>query len=153
MLVALNPPDKSRDASVSPKHAGPFDSRVAKMISRENHTAEPIDYAFHLPDQLRLAIGNQERLANRVQLTTDGLRLYLEPIHQLMRGKVDYGMVVKMFSSPGLKDDTRYSPAKCIGAKRSKVMGDPDRDHISTSTPNDRIYKYQNAKPPIHTLN
>jgi IS1 family transposase len=74
----------------------------------------------------------QSRLANRVQLTTDGHMAYLDAVDRAFGRDVDYGMLVKIYASP-LGDRGRYSPPVCIGAEKSWVMGDPDPDHISTS--------------------
>jgi hypothetical protein len=72
------------------------------------------------------------RLANRIQLTSDGLRAYLEAVERAFRGDVDYAQLVKLYgeTSEGQK---RYSPAECIGCERKAVMGYPDPEHVSTS--------------------
>lgn len=73
----------------------------------------------------------QSRLANRVQLTTDGHKAYLSAIGEVGID-ADYAMLVKLFGreteGPG-----RYSPPACIGARKHVVMGDPDLAHVSTS--------------------
>ena len=72
-----------------------------------------------------------ERLTNRVQVTTDGHKAYLEAVEGAFGADVDYAMLVKMY---GASDpEHRYSPAVCIGAKQQTVTGDPDPKHISTS--------------------
>lgn len=74
------------------------------------------------------------RLANRVQLTSDGHRPYLEAVEGAFGADIDYAMLVKMYGKPA--DDTaerRYSPAVCTGARRRKVEGEPDIRHVSTS--------------------
>lgn len=71
------------------------------------------------------------RLANRVQLTTDGNKVYLEAVEGAFGCEVDYAMLVKMFESS--QEETRYSPARCTGCKGTPITGDPDRQHISTS--------------------
>ena len=72
------------------------------------------------------------RLAKRVQVTTDGLKVYLKAIDDAFDGEVDYAMLVKIYgeSSDGQK---RYSPADCIGCKKENKIGNPDEMHISTS--------------------
>ncbi len=72
------------------------------------------------------------RLANRIQLTSDGLSAYLQAVERAFRGKVDYAQLVKIYgeTSEGQK---RYSPAECVGCERRAVVGDPDPKHISTS--------------------
>ncbi len=74
----------------------------------------------------------QQRLAHKVQLTTDGNLTYLEAVADYF-AEIDYAQLIKMYGAPEEKPDTRYSPAKCLGAKKSTVMGAPDPDHVSTS--------------------
>ena len=72
------------------------------------------------------------RLANRVQLSTDGLRLYLEAVEDAFGTAVDYAQLVKIYGeSP--EGQRRYSPAECIGTRQIPVTGNPDPAHISTS--------------------
>jgi IS1 family transposase len=72
------------------------------------------------------------RLANRVQLTSDGHKPYLQAVDLAFGGDIDYGMLVKIYGpTPG--GAGRYSPAICTGAKRSVISGNPDKDAISTS--------------------
>lgn len=71
------------------------------------------------------------RLANRVQLTTDGHKAYLSAV--LDAGlDADYAMLNKIFATdyagPG-----RYSPPKCIGAIKNPIMGNPDPALVNTS--------------------
>ena len=72
------------------------------------------------------------RLANRVQLTSDGLRLYLEAVEDTFGADVDFAQLVKLYGASD-EADTRYSPAKCIGCLSKAVTGNPDPKHISTS--------------------
>jgi IS1 family transposase len=71
------------------------------------------------------------RLANRVQLTTDGYTVYLTAVESAFGCEIDYAMLVKAFESS--QEETRYSPAVCTSCERKPVMGHPDPDHISTS--------------------
>jgi IS1 family transposase len=72
------------------------------------------------------------RLANRVQLTTDGHRAYLTAVDKAFGEEIDYAMLVKIYgeNSEGQK---RYSPAECMGCKKEGITGTPDPKHISTS--------------------
>jgi IS1 family transposase len=72
------------------------------------------------------------RLANRVQITSDGHRAYVEAIEAAFGADVDYAQLVKIYgqTSEGQK---RYSPPECIGCEQHKVTGRPDKKHISTS--------------------
>ena len=77
----------------------------------------------------------RSRLANRVQLTTDGHRAYLEAVEGAFGGDVDYAMLVKLYGKgeSDQRTETRYSQAECIGTKRAVIYGDPDQSHVSTS--------------------
>ena len=72
------------------------------------------------------------RLANRVQLTTDGHKPYLSAVEDAFGADIDYAMLIKIYGGSG-DVDTRYSPAKCLGAVPQEVTGNPDPKHISTS--------------------
>ena len=72
------------------------------------------------------------RLANQVQLTTDGLKSYLEAVEGAFGADVDYAMLVKLYGdAPGPVG--RYSPAECTGAVKTRIEGRPDAKHVSTS--------------------
>lgn len=72
------------------------------------------------------------RLANRVQLTSDGLKLYLAAVEGAFGGDVDYSMLVKIYGADS-EGQKRYSPAKCLGCVHLPVAGAPDPKHVSTS--------------------
>ncbi|MGA3008603.1 MAG: DDE-type integrase/transposase/recombinase, partial [Opitutaceae bacterium] len=72
------------------------------------------------------------RLANRVQLTTDGHRPYLTAVQDAFGDQIDYAMLVKIYGK-GQKTEARYSPAQCMGTRRAIISGTPDHAHISTS--------------------
>ena len=73
------------------------------------------------------------RLANRVQVTSDGHKAYLEAIEAGFGGDVDYAMLIKLYGSAPKDEAIRYSPAKCIGCERKYVTGNPHPDFVSTS--------------------
>ncbi len=85
------------------------------------------DYAIAFMDALR------DRLANRVQLTSDGHRAYLEAVEGAFGGDVDYAQLVKLYGAASEAAKVRYSPAECIGARKERIEGSPDPKHISTS--------------------
>ncbi len=72
------------------------------------------------------------RLANRVQLTTDGHSAYLSAVEDAFGIDIDYAMLIKLYGRD-LEGDTRYSPAQCVGAEKRAVKGNPDSKHVSTS--------------------
>lgn len=73
------------------------------------------------------------RLANRVQLTTDGHGAYLSAVEEVFGAAIDYAQLVKIYGSDSGKAEKKYSPAECIGAKKVGVTGHPDPKHVSTS--------------------
>ncbi len=73
------------------------------------------------------------RLANRVQLTSDGHKAYLEAVEGAFGSDVDYAMLVKIFGAAPESMKGRYSPAECIGARKERIEGSPDPKHVSTS--------------------
>ena len=76
-----------------------------------------------------------DRLANRVQLTTDGLGSYLDAVEGAFGIDVDFAQLVKMYGTvpTGRDAATRYSPPVCVGARKERFKGAPDPDHVSTS--------------------
>lgn len=85
-------------------------------------------------DYARLFINDlAARLANRVQLTSDGHRAYLEAVEGAFGADVDYAQLVKLYGAAPDGAAGRYSPAECIGIKKTRIEGDPDAKHVSTS--------------------
>jgi IS1 family transposase len=72
------------------------------------------------------------RMAHRIQLTTDGLNLYLPAVGEAFGTDVDFAQLVKIYGEPE-RTDVRYSPLKCTGIRRAVMSGAPEMDHISTS--------------------
>jgi IS1 family transposase len=89
------------------------------------------EYAMALMDDLR------GRLANKVQLTTDGHKAYLQAVEGAFGADIDYAMLVKLYGAgPATTDDAagrRYSPAECVGIRKETITGKPDPKHVSTS--------------------
>ena len=85
--------------------------------------------AIEFMDDLR------SRLANRVQLTTDGHKAYLEAVEGAFGGDVDYAQLIKLYGEPtGQKGHERkYSPSECTGTRKRRVEGNPDPKAVSTS--------------------
>ena len=73
------------------------------------------------------------RIRNRVQLTTDAHKAYLQAVEGAFGADIDYAMLHKIFGAPSDEETRRYSPAKCIGSDMKTVIGRPDPDHVSTS--------------------
>lgn len=75
----------------------------------------------------------RSRLANRVQLTSDGHKAYLEAVEGAFGDDVDYAMLVKIYGAAPESAKGRYSPAECTGARKERITGNPAREHVSTS--------------------
>jgi IS1 family transposase len=86
-----------------------------------------------LDDARAFVFDLSRRLANRVQLTTDGHSVYLNAVRGAFKGDVDYAQLVKVYGSEGGGARSRYSPPPCLGAVPHRVTGNPDPAHISTS--------------------
>ncbi|MBZ5553910.1 MAG: IS1 family transposase [Acidobacteriia bacterium] len=99
------------------------DSKLAISWLVGKRTAE---YAKAFIDDL------SSRLAHRVQLTTDGLRVYLTAVEGVFGADIDYAMLIKLYGEDR-SEDTKYSPPKCIGCESAAIIGNPDPRHISTS--------------------
>ena len=84
-------------------------------------------YAFHFMQDVA------SRLSNRVQLTTDAHKPYLEAVENTFGNDIDYAQLVKIYGTEQLRGETRYSPPKCLGARPRAITGNPDVEHISTS--------------------
>ncbi len=74
-----------------------------------------------------------KRLANRVQLTSDGHRAYLEAVEGAFGADVDYAQLVMIYGASPDGTKGRYSPAECTGIRKTKIEGNPDLKHVSTS--------------------
>jgi IS1 family transposase len=91
--------------------------------------ARDAEFALMLMDDLR------GRLANRVQLTTDGHRAYLQAVEEAFGAGIDYSMLIKLYGEPPTSPEAarRYSPSECVGTRTENITGNPDPKHISTS--------------------
>jgi len=70
------------------------------------------------------------RLKNRIQLSTDGLRLYIDAVDNAFNGNIDYAQLVKLF---GETDEKKYSPNDAMGIRKMPIYGKPDENHVSTN--------------------
>jgi hypothetical protein len=87
------------------------------------------EYALMLMDDLR------GRLVNRVQLTTDGHKAYLQAVEEAFGADIDYSMLIKLYGEPPSSPEAarRYSPSECVGTRTEKITSNPDPKHVSTS--------------------
>ena len=72
------------------------------------------------------------RVSTRIQITTDGHRVYADAVEGAFGMDVDFAMLIKLYGAPS-DPDTRYSPAMCIGIRTAVLSGNPNPRHISTS--------------------
>jgi IS1 family transposase len=74
------------------------------------------------------------RLANRVQLTTDGYKPYLKAVEQAFNYDIDYALLIKHYEQPqGIENERKYSPVQFVSTTKTKVCGNPDARLVSTS--------------------
>jgi IS1 family transposase len=73
-----------------------------------------------------------ERLSDRIQLTSDGHKAYLDAVEHAFGSNVDYSMMIKVYGSDRDRE-TRYSPGECIATEVIRINGKPDPKHVSTS--------------------
>ena len=104
-----------------------LDSDAKLLIAWLVSTGRGSDFAIELMDDVR------NRLSNRVQLTTDGHKPYLEAVEGTFGGNVDYAQLVKLYGNAPSEEQRHYSPSHCIGARKLPVVGMPNYDHISTA--------------------
>jgi IS1 family transposase len=74
----------------------------------------------------------KRRLVNRVQLTTDGHRKYLDAVDDVFGNNIDYAMLIKLYGADP-EGDKRYSPSECLGTETRIIKGNPEPKQISTS--------------------
>ena len=118
-------------AKAAPKNAGDVWTWTAidadsKLLVSWLVGGRDTEYAMHFLHDLK------SRLNNRVQLTSDGFRPYVVAVDSTFGDDVDYAMLVKLYG-PTSEGERRYSPPACIGARKSKITGNPDPNHVSTS--------------------
>ena len=78
----------------------------------------------------------KDRLANRVQLTTDGHKPYLQAVEEAFGGAIDYAVLIKLYGNEGGREapaNVKYSPADVTGVRIEKISGRPDPKFVSTS--------------------
>jgi IS1 family transposase len=74
-----------------------------------------------------------DRVADRIQLTSDGHKAYLEAVEGAFGAEIDYAMLQKVYGASPESAKGRYSPADCIGIMKTRITGNPDKAHVSTS--------------------
>lgn len=123
--------DNVKNAKSAPENAGDAWTWTAidadtKLLISWFVGGRDTDSALYFLDDLK------ERLAGRVQLTSDGWRAYQESVGTIFGDDVDYAMLVKIYG-PSPEGEHRYSPPVCTGARKTMKIGMPVRKHVSTS--------------------
>ena len=85
------------------------------------------EYAIEFMDDLR------GRLADRVQLSTDGYGAYLDAVDGAFGGNIDYAQLIKVYGQPSDEDRRRYSPAQCLSVRKREISGAPNMAEVNTS--------------------
>lgn len=121
-----------KTAKAAPEEAGDVWTWTAidsdtKLIVTYLVGGRDAECALEFIDNLRM------RLANRVQLTTDGHNAYLGAVEEAFGDDVDYAQLVKLYGEAPAGPERRYSPMECVGARKRRVKGRPDEAHVSTS--------------------
>ncbi|MEE4012122.1 IS1 family transposase [Roseibium sp. FZY0029] len=124
--------EKNADAATMPDFAGDVWTWTSldadsKLICNWFVGGRDADFANHFMSDLAA------RLNNRVQLTTDGHKAYLNAIDNAFENDIDYAQLVKLYGNQPTGKTTRYSLAECTGIKKTVRTGKPDEKHVSTS--------------------
>jgi IS1 family transposase len=125
--------DKNRTAEIAAKHPDAGDVWLWVALDAQSKLV----LSWKLGDRSAVTAKHfiadvASRLSNRVQITTDGLRTYLDAIEDAFGSDCDYAMLQKIYGPP-IIPEVRYSPPQCIGCQMAVVTGAPDPAHISTS--------------------
>lgn len=99
----------------------------SKLICNWMVGSRDAEYAMALMDDLR------SRLDNRVQLTTDGHKAYLQAVEGAFGGDVDYAQLIKLYGAAPEAKPGKYSPGECVGIRKTAIEGKPDKKDVSTS--------------------
>lgn len=128
----------SKEKNVAPEHKGILGhGDVWTYTALDADTKLMVSYMVGKRDAdyaLSFMTDVSSRLANRVQLTTDGHQPYLRAVPDAFGSDIDYAMLVKHYGTPvGRSDERRYSPAQLLGTEQKALIGTPDMSKVSTS--------------------
>jgi hypothetical protein len=96
----------------------------------------PRDCRARVCSSTRIQLQVSDRLENRIQLTSDGVKIYIQAVEDVYHGEIDYAMLIKHYGAEGLQPieaHRRYSPAVCTSTDTRRISGRPDEAHITTS--------------------
>ena len=123
VLAAKAPPDEAGDSWTWTA----LDSDSKLIVSYRVSSHRDGQAALEFMDDLA------QRLEDRPQLSTDGLKAYREAVWEAFGGDVDFAQIIKTYGKDGAADERKYSPAKCNGMEKLVVQGSPDLDAANTS--------------------
>jgi len=124
---------KQKNATPEKKAAGWGDCWTWTAIDADSKFVVSYAIGPRVPSVARNFIADvAARLTNRVQITTDGLRVYVDAVERAFGDDVDYAILDKYYGF-AVETGARYSPARFRGAQRAVIHGKPDPRHISTS--------------------
>lgn len=127
---------KQRNVSSELREKNPYAGDIWTWVAMDADTKLVCSWTVGHRDWLtatELVEDLKKRMANRIQLTTDGNRMYFHAIAGAFGEDIDYAVLMKLYGGNPQPGDTRYSPAVCIGCEKHPKIGDPDPKHISTS--------------------
>src|ERR1035438_9768858 len=124
---------KSVTPAIASKNPGAGDAWLWVAIDADSKLAITWLVGERTPEAARDFVEDLSgRLASRIQLTSDGLKLYVEAVDRAFGNDVEYAMLVKIYGKPE-GEEKRYSPAVCIGCETHVITGTPEAKHINTS--------------------
>jgi IS1 family transposase len=124
---AKNVPDEKRGTGAGDVWTWTAIDADSKLIISYLCGGRDADCALDFMDDLA------SRVTTRIQITTDGHRVYADAVLGAFGIDVDYAMLIKLYGTAPDRPEARYSPAACIGTRTGILSGNPDRNHISTS--------------------
>ena len=126
----------SKQKNVAPEHEGEFGyGDTWTWIALDADTKLAVNWIVGDRSAATAYVFMQDtanRLAHRCQLTTDGLKAYLEAVEGAFGSEIDYAQLIKLYG-PDTDPDHRYSPPVCVGIEKKLITGNPDPAHVSTS--------------------
>lgn len=127
----------SKQKNVAPEHEGILgygDVWTWVALDADSKLAINFMVGLRTAEYAEAFIGDlASRLADRIQLTTDGHGVYVNAIEKAFGGLVDYAMLVKVYEGMGGMDQRRYSPSRFVKADKRRINGSPDVAEVSTS--------------------
>jgi IS1 family transposase len=126
----------AKEANVPEAHKGEFGfGDIWTWVAMDADTKLVVSWLVgerDTPTAIDFMTDVRERIANRTQLTTDGLVCYLTAVEEAFGADVDYGQLIKVYGH-NPDSDRRYSPSRFITAEKREVSGSPDAALVSTS--------------------